>query len=427
MILKNTGLKHRFLNNQLLCKKLQGRKVLANRFLGGMAYKAVLNALIFCLSFGGGLQIAAARNIIIPKPPQLAAKAYVLMDAETGHILIEHNADEQLPPASLTKIMTTYIVSEEVMRGNLSESDKVYITDDAWRRGGTSSGSSTMFLKPRSEVEVIDLLRGVIIQSGNDASIALAEHIAGSELAFADVMNQTATLLGMQNSHFVNATGWPADGHLSTARDLALLAQATIYDHPDHYSIYAEKDFTYNGIKQDNRNTLLFRDSSVDGLKTGHTNAAGYCLVATAKKDGMRLISVVMGTRSEESRAVESQKLLSYGFRYYTTHTALKANQALVERKIWQGLTEKIALGVQEDLVLTVPRGSEDKLELTTSLVKTLKAPFAAGDPIGKFSIAFDGDVLHEGDLVALHDVQQAGFLARLWDSLMLFIQGLFA
>lgn len=369
--------------------------------------------------------VAQARSIIIPKPPQVAAKAYVLMDANTGHILIEENADEQLPPASLTKIMTSYIVSEEIARGELNEQDNVYITDDAWRRGGTSSGGSTMFLKPRTEVPVIDLLRGVIIQSGNDASIALAQHIAGSEGAFADVMNQTAALLGMTSTHFVNATGWPAEGHLTTARDLALLAQATINDHPDHYSIYAEQSFTYNGIKQDNRNTLLFRDSSVDGLKTGHTDAAGYCLVATALKDGMRLISVVLGTRSQEARAVESQKLLSYGFRYYSTHTPVKGGKALLEPKVWKGLSKQVAVGVAEDIALTVPRGSESQLVIETSINDTIEAPILEGDALGQIKISFEDDVFYEGPLVALHAVEEAGFFARLWDSLMLFIQGL--
>ncbi len=368
---------------------------------------------------------AQARNIIIPKAPQVAAKAYVLMDANTGHILIEQNADEQLPPASLTKIMTSYIVSEEVARGELGEQDKVYITDDAWRRGGAASGGSTMFLEPRTEVPVIDLLRGVIVQSGNDASIALAQHIAGSEGAFADVMNQTAALLGMTSTHFVNATGWPAEGHLTTARDLALLAEATINDHPDHYSIYAEQSFEYNGIKQDNRNTLLFRDSSVDGLKTGHTEAAGYCLVATALKDGMRLISVVLGTRSQEARAVESQKLLSYGFRYYSTHTPLKGGKALAEPRVWKGLAQQVAVGVASDIALTVPRGSEPHLEVVTTISETIEAPINEGDALGKVVISFDGDIYYEGPLVALHAVEEAGFFARLWDSLMLFIQGL--
>ncbi|MDZ7924888.1 MAG: D-alanyl-D-alanine carboxypeptidase family protein [Marinagarivorans sp.] len=365
-----------------------------------------------------------AKDLIIPKPPQAAARAYILIDAKTGHVLVEENADEQLPPASLTKIMTSYIVADELSSGKLGEQDKVYITDDAWRRGGTSSGGSTMFVKPRTEVSVIDLLRGVIIQSGNDASIALAQHVSGSEEAFADVMNQTAALLGMSSTHFVNSTGWPADTHLTTARDLSLLAKATINDHPDYYKLYAEKSFEYNGIRQDNRNSLLFRDSSVDGLKTGHTEAAGYCLVSTAQKDGMRLIAVVLGARSMEARAVESQKLLSYAFRYYETHNVIQGGQAIQQAKVWKGLHNQVALGVSKDIALTIPRGSAEDLEVTTEVLSTIKAPLQQGQVLGSISVSYSGDQLYKGDIVALNDVAEAGFFARLWDSLMLFING---
>ena len=384
---------------------------------------------IAVLSFGAVISAhsALARNIIIPAPPQVAATAYILVDAQTGHILAEKNADEPLPPASLTKIMTSYVVAEELARGELMEQDKVYINDDAWRRGGASSGGSTMFLKPRTDVSVIDLLRGVIIQSGNDASIALAQHIAGSESAFADVMNQTAALLGMQNTHFENATGLPGPEHMTTARDLAILSQATIYDHPDHYPLYAEKAFTYNGIKQDNRNSLLFRDSTVDGLKTGHTNEAGYCLVATAQKGETRLISVVMGTRSKEARAVESQKLLSHGFRYYTTHSALRANTPMTEERVWQGVAQTVSLGVLDDVVLTIPKGSETGLEIAASVNETLKAPINVGDALGYFTVNYQGKELYKGDLVALQPVEAAGLFSRLWDALVLFVKGFFA
>lgn len=390
-------------------------------------YGTFLAAMFAATCSWAAVPTLVTKNIIIPKPPQVAAKAYVLMDAQTGHILVEENADLQLPPASLTKIMTSYIVAEELSRGELNEQDKVYITDDAWRRGGASSGGSTMFLRPRSEVPVIDLLRGVIIQSGNDASIALAEHVSGGEEAFADVMNQTAALLGMQHTHFKNATGWPHDEHLTTARDLAILARATIYDHPNYYSIHAEKNFEYNGIKQDNRNSLLFRDSSVDGLKTGHTEAAGYCLVATANKEGMRLISVVLGTRSQESRAVESQKLLSYGFRYFETYTAVKARQPLQTTRIWRGVNKDLALGVLKDLALTIPRGSSGDLVVNTTVLPTIKAPVVQGQILGSISVVYNDEVLHAADLVALHDVAEAGFFARIWDSLILFFEGLLA
>lgn len=265
-----------------------------------------------------------AQEVIIPSPPQLAATAYLLMDADTGKVLVEHNADERLPPASLTKMMTAYIVSEEVERNRASENEMVNISVKAWQKGG-----SKMFVREGTEVKLMDLLRGVIIQSGNDASIALAEHIAGSEEGFAEVMNQTAAQLGMVNTQFQNSTGWPAEGHYTTARDLAVLAKAVIEDHPDHYSLYSEKYFSYNGINQANRNRLLFRDESVDGLKTGHTEEAGYCLVASAVRRDMRLISVVMGTSSENARAAETEKLLSYGFRYYQTQSIYSSSPAL--------------------------------------------------------------------------------------------------
>lgn len=368
----------------------------------------------------------AAEPMIIPAPPQLAAEAYLLIDAATGAVLVEKDADIQLPPASLTKMMTSYIVSEEIELGKLKEDDKVLISDDAWRRGGTKSGGSTMFLDPRTEVPVIDLLRGVIIQSGNDASIALAQHLAGDEQAFADVMNQHAVLLGMKNTNFENATGWPAEGHLTTARDLAILARAVILDHPEHYKLYAEQYFSYNGINQPNRNRLLFRDPSVDGLKTGHTEAAGYCLVASAKKQGMRLIAVVLGTRSDEARAVETQKLLSYGFRYYQTHSLYKASQTLAEPKVWKGMTDQVALGAKEDVVITIPRGSHEALKAETQIDSLIEAPITQGQVLGELAVSLEGENVYTTELIALNAVEKAGFFARMWDSIVMFFSGLF-
>lgn len=367
-----------------------------------------------------------AQQIIIPAPPQLAAKAYVLMDADSGKIIIEHNADEQLPPASLTKMMTSYIVSDEIDKGRLKENDLVVISEDAWRRGGTVSGSSTMFLEPRTQVPVIDLLRGVIVQSGNDASIALAQHIAGAETAFADIMNQQARLLGMTNTHFENATGWPAEGHLSTARDLALLAEALINGHPEHYKIYSERYYQYNGINQPNRNKLLFRDKSVDGLKTGHTEEAGYGLVASALRDNMRLIAVVLGTTSEDKRAQEAQKLLSYGFRYYQTHQLYNAGDEISKTRVWGGKSDELGLELREDIVLTIPHGAHSSLRAETSIDEVIKAPVTAGQVLGELTISLDGDTLVVADLVAQVDVEPAGFFARLWDSIRLFFSGLF-
>ncbi len=367
----------------------------------------------------------AAAPVIIPAPPQVAAKAYLLIDVVTGEVLIEENADEQLPPASLTKMMTAYIVSDEIARGKLKETDLVLISDDAWKRGGTSSGSSTMFLVPRSEVPVIDLLKGVIVQSGNDASIALAQHLAGSEDAFADVMNQYAQILGMNSTHFVNATGWPAKDHLTTARDLATLARAVINDHPEHYEIYSEKYFTYNGINQPNRNRLLHRDSSVDGLKTGHTKTAGFCLVASAKKEGMRLVSVVLGAKSDEARAIESQKLLAYGFRYFQTHTLYSKGQELSRNKVWKGQQNEVGIGIAEQAVVTIPRGAKDNLKAEMRVDTQIEAPITAGQTLGELVVTLDDKEIYKSDLVALNAVEQAGFFARLWDSIVIFINGL--
>ena len=381
------------------------------------------SALPLAIALIGFLLIAPAlraQPVIKPSPPQLSAKSYLLMDARTGDLLIEHNIDEQLPPASLTKMMTSFIASEEIARGRLKYSDKVLITDNAWKKGGAKSGGSTMFLNPRTEVSVAELLRGIIIQSGNDAAIAIAEHIAGGESAFADVMNQQAQELGMYGSRFENATGWPAEGHVSTARDLALLAQAIIYRHPEDYALYKEKSYEYNGIKQNNRNRLLFRDKSVDGLKTGHTEAAGYCLVSSAERDGMRLITVVMGTASDAVRAEESQKLLSYGFRYYETAQLFAAGHTFDPARVWAGEEESVKLALADELVLTIPRGARDSLTANASVDSTIMAPIEKGQALGELVISLKGETLATRPLVADAAVEEAGFFGRLWDRLML-------
>jgi len=362
-----------------------------------------------------------AQQVIIPAPPSLAATAYLLMDADTGTILVEHEADMVLPPASLTKMMTSYIVSEEIEQGRISEDDMVNISVKAWRKGG-----SKMFVREGTQVRLEDLKRGVIIQSGNDASIALAEHVAGSEEGFVDIMNQTAAKLGMTNTHFENSTGWPAEGHLTTARDMAILARAVIKDHPDHYAMYSEKYFSYNGINQANRNRLLFRDETVDGLKTGHTEEAGYCLVASAVRRDMRLISVVMGTRSEDARAAETEKLLAYGFRYYQTQSIYDAGDELQRNRVWYGQQEEVVLGVADDIRLTIPRGAEDALEAQMHIDETIKAPIAAGDELGNLTIDLNGERLVDVPLVALEPVEEAGFFQRLIDAIKLFFLKIF-
>jgi D-alanyl-D-alanine carboxypeptidase (penicillin-binding protein 5/6) len=359
---------------------------------------------------------------ILPAPPQLAAEGYLLIDADTGHIIVEQNSEQRLPPASLTKIMTSYIISAELAQGTVTLDEEVLISVNAWRTGG-----SRMFIREGTKVTVEDLKRGIIIQSGNDASVAMAERIAGSEDAFADLMNQHAARLGMTNTNFMNATGLPDDNHYTTATDLAKVTRALIKDFPEDYEIYAEKYFTYNDIRQPNRNSLLWRDQSVDGVKTGHTEAAGYCLVASAERDGMRLISVVMGASSEESRAIESQKLLTYGFRYFETVRLYNAGESLKTARVWGGANNSISLGVPEDVVLTVPKGTVKNLQASMDLQKVIKAPVQAGDSFGTLQISNGEELVREVPLVAGQAVAEGGFFKRLWDSLSLFFTNLFS
>lgn len=386
-----------------------------------MTHRIFAIALLFVAGLAHG-------QLLIPAPPDIAARAWILMDAQTGKVLVEHNADERLPPASLTKMMTSYVISREMHEGRIKEDDEALVSEYAWRTGGWASGSSVMSLLPKTRVKVIDLMRGVIIQSGNDASIVLAEHMAGSERAFADVMNQQAELLGMTNSHFANSTGLPDENHYSTARDMALLARALIQDFPEHYAIYAEKYFEYDNHRQANRNRLLWRDSSVDGVKTGHTQEAGYCLVASAKRDGMRLISVVMGTKSEEARARESQTLLSYGFRYYETAKLFTAGEVLSEaNRVWYGKQDYLDLVAPEDVYATIPRGVKDELKTDLELSPVLKAPIEKGDELGRAAVTYDGKTLTEISVVAGETVPEAGLFSRLWDAIMLFFINLFS
>lgn len=362
-----------------------------------------------------------AQATLIPDPPRVEATGYLLMDAGSGQLLVEHNADERLPPASLTKLMSAYVVEYELQQGNIDMDDKVLISVKAWRMGG-----SRMFIREGTQVRLEDLLRGVIIQSGNDATVALAEHVAGSEDAFADLMNRHAARLGLENSNFVNSTGWPAENHYVTARDMAILARAIINDFPELYAFYKEKSFTYNNITQQNRNLLLWRDPSVDGLKTGHTEEAGYCLVASALQDDMRLITVVMGTESEQARARESQKLLTYGFRFYDTYRAYNEGDVLTTVDVWLGQESQLELGPAEDLVLTIPRGSHDQLHAEMTVQPNLKAPIQQGDQHGTVTISLDGELLLVQPLVALTEVEQAGFFTRVWHHILLFFKNLF-
>ncbi|MCC6295589.1 MAG: D-alanyl-D-alanine carboxypeptidase [Pseudomonadales bacterium] len=366
---------------------------------------------------------AAAQPAPLPSPPELAAKSWILIDAHTGQVLVEHNADERLPPASLTKLMTSYLIAEEIAKGKFDERTLVPISVKAWRMGG-----SKMFVREGSQVAVGDLLQGIIVQSGNDATVAMAEYIAGSEEAFAQLMNQHAERLGMTATHFENASGWPAEGHLTTARDLALLFRAMIRDYPEHYRLYAEKHFEYNGIRQPNRNLLLWRDPSVDGGKTGHTEAAGYCLVASALRDDMRLVSVVMGTASEQARAAETQKLFGYGFRFFETAKLYQAGEVLqADARVWFGDRDRVNLVAPETVYLTLPRGTRDNLKATLVVDEVIRAPLTRTTAVGTLKVERDGNALISVPIVPDQEVARAGLFARIWDHLVLFFKQLFS
>ncbi len=364
---------------------------------------------------------AMAQSVLIPSPPQIAGSSYILMDSKSGRILMEENSHERLPPASLTKMMTAYIVERELDENRISMSDLVPISVKAWKTEG-----SRTFVREGTQVPVEDLLKGVIIQSGNDASVALAEFVAGSEGAFVDIMNQQAQLLGMQDTHFENATGLPAPNHYSTAYDLALLARAIINDYPENYPLYAEKHFTFNNIRQPNRNSLLWRDDSVDGLKTGHTEEAGYCLVASAKRDDTRFIAVVMGAASSEARAQEVQKMLNYGFRYYESERLFQTGQELLEARVWGGEADQVSVGLTDEVYVTIPRGARNQLESTVELDSVIKAPIKVGDELGRVRVALDGEVLVDQPVLALTEVPEGGLFKRIWDAIKLFFVQLF-
>ena len=365
-----------------------------------------------------GLEVQAGRAII-PAPPQLAAEGYLLIDAATGASLVEFNADQRLPPASLTKIMTSYVAAKEIERGTISLDDQVAVSIKAWRTEG-----SRMFIQEGTKVRLEDMLRGIIVQSGNDASVALAEHVSGSEDAFADLMNQYARQLGMTDTHFVNATGLPDENHYTTANDLSRLAVALINEFPEHYKIYSEKYFTYNEIRQPNRNKLLMRDGSVDGVKTGHTDAAGYCLVASAVQGDMRLLSVVMGASSEEARAAESQKLLTYGFRYFETAHLYRADEALRQVRVWGGQHSSVKLGLIADVVMTIPKGVRDELQAEIHIENEIHAPIERGDEFGSLTVSVPDKEVISVPLTALNGVKEAGSFVRIWDSILLFFVG---
>ncbi|RZM78534.1 serine hydrolase [Pseudoalteromonas rubra] len=356
---------------------------------------------------------------ILPSPPQVSAKGYFLVDFTTGKVIAEGNPDTKLAPASLTKMMTSYVIGTELLAGNISNDDMVTISEKAWAKNFPES--SKMFIEVGKQVSVEDLNRGVIIQSGNDACVALAEHIAGSESAFADLMNAHGEKLGMTNTHFVNSHGLDTDEHYTTPRDMATLGAALIRDVPDEYAIYKEKSFTFNGIKQYNRNSLLWDASlDVDGIKTGHTSEAGYSLVTSATKGDMRLIAVVMGTASERARKVESKKLLNYGFRFFETITPYKAGDSFADQRIWMGNKETVSLGIAEDTPITIPRGQRKNLKAHFELDKTLEAPLAKGSKVGTLFLQLEGEDIAQYPLVTLEEIEEGSFFSKIYDYLRL-------
>jgi D-alanyl-D-alanine carboxypeptidase (penicillin-binding protein 5/6) len=368
--------------------------------------------------------VATQAVAAVPPAPKLPADAYFLMDATTGQVLVDHKGDLSLPPASLTKIMTSYVLAEEVDAGRASLDDMIKVSRNAWSQNPAFRGSSLMWIEPGKPVSLRDLERGVVISSGNDASVAVAEHLAGTESSFVDVMNQLGAELGLDNTVYRNPHGLPHPEHRTTARDLATLSVALINSHPEHYKIYKEQSFTYNGIKQYNRNSLLRSDASVDGLKTGYTSEAGYGLVASAQREDMRLVSVVLGSASKRTRASENSSLLNYGFRFFQNLRPLSAEVTLVEPRVWKGATESLHAGVLESVVLTVPR-ERTTADINLTVNDQLEAPLSRGDVIGNVQVVRGGEVLFETPLLVLEDVPSGGFFKRLMDALILWFQNL--
>ncbi len=361
---------------------------------------------------------AWAAALPVPKAPAVGATAFVIQDFQSGQTLAEHNVDMRIEPASITKLMSAYAVFKELQSGQMHLNDLVTISEKAWRTQG-----SRMFIEVGKQVSVEDLLQGMIVQSGNDATVALAEHVAGSEDTFAGLMNRYAQEMGLTGSHFTNSTGWPDENHYTTARDIAKLAHQLIAEFPDYYHWYSQRQFTFNDITQYNRNKLLWRDESVDGMKTGHTDSAGYCLVTSAQREGMRLITVVLGTKSEEARANASQALLNYGFRFFETHKLYDANAKLADAKVWKGATDQLPLGLGQDLYVTIPRGQYPQLDASMTIDSRIMAPIAKGQPLGNVHIRLGDKQVTERPLQALTDIPEGAFWQRIVDEAMLYFE----
>jgi len=353
----------------------------------------------------------------IPPPPKPVGTAWVLVDYITGQVLAGENYNERVEPASITKVMTSYVLAAEQKNGKIKPDDQVMMSERAWREGGAGTDGSYSGFAVNKTAPLLDMEKGMAVQSGNDAAIALAEHAAGSQEAFASLMNNYAAQIGMKGSHFVNAHGLSAPEHYSTAYDLALLGRAFIRDYPEQYAFNKIKEFTVGTITQPNRNLLLWRDASVDGIKTGHHSGAGYCLMSSAKRGDQRLVAVVMGSTSEKQRADDSLALLNWGFRFYETHRLYEPGNAIATQRVWKGQAKEVQLGVAQPMLVSVPRGRYEQLKPTMDVPKTLVAPITAGQAIGTVKVTLDGKVVAESPLVAINPVEEAGFFKRLWDA----------
>ena len=367
------------------------------------------------------LPLVAYCQSFVPNAPELDLKSYILIEPNTNTVIAEFNSSDLIEPASMTKVMTGYVVSDQIKNELISLNDQVLISEKAWKMEG-----SKMFIEVGKKVSILDLLKGIIIQSGNDASVAIAEYVGGTEDGFVDLMNSYAGALGMNDTNYINSTGLPAEGHFTSARDLATLTAKFINNFPDEYALYKEKQFTFNNIKQLNRNKLLWRDESSDGVKTGHTSTAGYCLIGSAERGNMRLITVVAGSDSDNDRFLSTQRLLEYGFRFYATQKYFDPNKEYVSAKVWGGRSEQIQLGVSDEISITLPRTSFKDIKVDYEYKSNVQAPIIKGQVMGSLKIISDGEVVMTGDLIALENVEAKGFFGRLWSSFVLWVMSLF-
>ncbi len=374
-----------------------------------------LTALLLFTSF-----YSNAQNLL-PRPPQINVSSYILVEPVTGKVLAEFNADDQIEPASMTKVMTGYIAADQLHRNLVRADDEVLISTKAWKMEG-----SRMFIEAGKRVSFEDLIKGVVIQSGNDASVAIAEYLGGTEEGFVDIMNAYAQSLGLNNTLFENSTGLPSSNHFSSARDLSIISANLINNFPEHYALYKEKNFTFNDIRQLNRNRLLWRDDSVDGIKTGHTESAGFCLISSAARGSMRLIAVVAGANSEDERFNASQRLLEYGFRFFVTQNLLESNEEVRSADVWGGKKDNVSLGLTKDLIVTVPRAELPGLKIDYTFNNNIEAPISKGDILGSLSVKSGDTVIANANLVALEEVEPKGFFGRLISKIIMWFLNLF-